>query len=621
MRRKFATVLRTIAATLVAATAPAAPAGEATIRDPHYGDALFHFYQEHYFTSLTGLMVSQHFDRVRQHADEAEILRGGLFLSYGLHREATQIFTRLLDGQASPAVADRAWFYLAKISYQRGLLPQSEQAIGRIGERLPPALQEERVLLQAQLLMGRADYAAAAKVLAAATTPGSRFARFNLGVALIRSGETARGAALLDELGRSAAADEETRSLRDRANLALGFTSLQDGQPQQARGYLERVRLDGMQSNKALLGFGWAAAEQQQPKLALVPWMELAGRDAGDAAVLEAQLAVPHAFGELGALGQSLRRYEEALAVYGRESGRLDQSVASIRAGHLIDGLLAVDRGGEMGWFRRIDRLPEMPHAGHLAPVLAEHAFQEGFKNLLDLLFLERNLRRWKDNLDALRDMLGNRRDAFAERLPAVRARQATLDVGGLAARVDALAAELARIEAQDDASALADARERELAGRLARVQSAAEHASDSTDSAALRERVRRISGALAWQQAEQFPARLWQAKKAMREIDAQLPQARARAEALARAQIGEPANFDRFAARIGALDRRIDRLLPQATELARAQQVEVQELAAAVLLRQKERLAQYSSQARFAIARLYDQAHLATDNRDEVSR
>ena len=75
MRRSIVTVLRTIAATLVAGTASAAPAGEATIRDPHYGDALFHFYQEHYFTSLTGLMVSQHFDRVRQHADEAEILQ------------------------------------------------------------------------------------------------------------------------------------------------------------------------------------------------------------------------------------------------------------------------------------------------------------------------------------------------------------------------------------------------------------------------------------------------------------------------------------------------------------------------------------------------------------------
>ncbi len=620
MRRAIATVLLSVTAT-VAGSASAAPTVEATIRDPHYGDALFHFYQEHYFTSLTGLMASQHFGRVPQHADEAEILRGGLFLSYGLHGEAGQVFARLLEGQARPSVADRAWFYLAKISYQRGLLPQAEQAIGRIGDHLPPALQDERVLLQAQLLMARGDYAAAAKVLAAATTPGSRFARFNLGVALIRSGETARGTALLDELGRSPAADEEARALRDRANLALGFTSLQDGKAQQARGYLERVRLDGMQSNKALLGFGWAAAELKQPKLALVPWIELAGRDSGDAAVLEAQLAVPHAFGELGALGQSLRLYEDALAVYAKESGRLDESVASIRAGHLIDGLLAADRGGEMGWFRRIDRLPEMPHAAHLAPVLAEHEFQEGFKNLLDLLFLERNLRRWKDNLEALRDLLENRRHAFAERLPVVRARQATLDVEGLGVRAGAIANELARIEAQGHASALADARERELAVRLARVQAAAERVGDGAEAAELRERLRRITGALAWQQAEQFPARLWQAKKAMREIDAQLPQARSRADALAQAQLGEPANFDRFAARIGALDRQIDQLLPKTTELARAQQDQVQQLAAAVLLRQKERLAQYASQARFAIARLYDQAHLAADSRNDAGR
>jgi hypothetical protein len=619
MRSSVATVLRTIAATLVAATASAAPAGDATIRDPHYGDALFHFYQEHYFTSLTGLMASQHFNRVPQHADEAEILRGGLFLSYGLHREAAQIFTRLLDGQARPAVADRAWFYLAKISYQRGLLPQAEQAIGRVGDSLPPALQEERVLLQAQLLMARADYAAAAKVLAGATTPGSRYARFNLGVALIRSGEVARGTALLDELGRGPAADEEARGLRDRANLALGFSSLQEGRPQQARGYLERVRLDGMQSNKALLGFGWAAAELQQPKLALVPWMELAGRDAGDAAVLEAHLAVPHAFGELGAFGQSLRLYEEALTVFERENGRLDESVAAIRAGRLIEGLLAADAGEEMGWFWKIDRLPVMPHAGHLAPVLAEHAFQEGFKNYRDLLFLERNLRRWKDNLDALREMLDNRRVAFAERLPELRAKEGRIDIDGLAARAEQFTAEIVRIEAQRDAAALASAKERELEARLARVREGIERAGDDAQAAELRERLRRVAGALAWQQNEQFAQRLWLAKKAMRDIDALLPQARGRAEALAQAQRDEPANFDRFAERIVGLDTRIDELLPKATELARAQQAYVQELAAAALLRQKERLAEYSNQARFAVARLYDRAHLAADSRHDA--
>jgi hypothetical protein len=619
MRAVLAFVLHVVAAALVAGPAGAAPPATATLRDPHYGDALFSFYQDRYFSSLTGLMASQHFGRVAQHADDAEILRGGLYLSYGLHREAAQVFTRLLDGNASPAVADRAWFYLAKISYQRGLPQQAEGALGRVGSHLPAALEEERQLLMAQLLMARGEYAAAAQALGAAATPASRYLRFNLGVALIRSGEVARGTALLDELGRAPAADEEARALRDRANLALGFSALQEGQPQPARNFLERVRLDSMHANKALLGFGWAAAELKQPKLALVPWMELAGREMDDEAVLEAHLAVPYAVGELGALGQSLKLYEEAIAVFDRERSRLDESVAAVRAGQLIDGLLAAGTGDEMGWFWRIDRLPDMPHAGHLAPVLAEHAFQEGFKNYRDLLFLERNLHRWKDSLDAMRDVLQHRRDAFAERLPQVRARQAGTDVDALAARAASVAEEIARIEAQGDAAALADARQRQLAARLARVRDGLAQVEDPAQREQMRERLRRVAGALSWQQAEQFAQRLWEAKKAMREIDALLPQARGRAQSLAEAQVVEPGHFDGFAARIVALDARIDQLLPRTTELARAQRAYVQELAAAALLRQKERLEQYAGQARFAVARLYDRGHLAADSHHDA--
>ena len=619
VRRALVALLNAVAALLVAGGATAAPPAGAVIRDPHYGDGLFHFYQDRYFTSLTGLMASQHFGRVSQHADEAEILRGGLNLSYGLHREAAQIFARLLEGNVAPAVADRAWFYLAKVRYQRGLPAEAEQAIGRIGGSLPPPLEEERALLHAQVLMARAEYTGAAEVLAAVRTAGSRYVRFNLGVALIRSGDVSRGTALLDELGRAPAADEEGRGLRDRANVALGFAALQEGRPEQARGFLSRVRLEGMHANKALLGFGWAAAELGQPKLALVPWMELAARDPADAAVLEARLAVPYALGELGAFGQSLHGYEEAIAVFERESSRLDDSVAAIRAGELIDGLLAADAGEEMGWLRKIDRLPAMPHAGHLAPVLAEHAFQEGFKNYRDLLFVERNLRRWKESLDALGDMLKNRRAAFAERLPQVKAKEAGIDVDGAAARAAQLAAEIARIEMQGDAAALADAKERDLAARLARVREGIERLGEDAPAAALHERLRRVAGALAWRQSEQFAQRMWQAKKAMREIDAVLPQARGRAEALALAQLDEPANFDRFAARLATLDRQIDELLPKATELARAQRQIVQELAAAALLRQKERLAEYSNQARFAVARLYDRAHLAAEIRHDA--
>ena len=77
-------------------------------------------------------MVSQHFDRVAQHADEAEVLRGGLLLSYGLHKEAGEIFAQLIEKGAAPPVRDRAWFYLAKIRYQRGFLAEAEEAMARI---------------------------------------------------------------------------------------------------------------------------------------------------------------------------------------------------------------------------------------------------------------------------------------------------------------------------------------------------------------------------------------------------------------------------------------------------------------------------------------------------------
>ena len=82
-----------------------------------------------------------------------------------------------------------------------------------------------------------------------------------------------------------------------------------------------------MQSNKALLGFGWAAAELKQPKLALVPWMELAGRDAGDAAVLEGAWRCRMRWPSSARSGSRCERYKEASRLYGRGEGRLDESV------------------------------------------------------------------------------------------------------------------------------------------------------------------------------------------------------------------------------------------------------------------------------------------------------
>ena len=606
------------------AAAADAPPPNHEIKAPYYGDALFHFFQDHYFTSVTTLMASQQFDRVSHHDDEAEILRGGMLLSYGLTKEAGQIFARLIDKGASPKVRDRAWFFLAKIRYQRGYLPEAENALAQVENNLPTALEEERILLQANLLMSHGDYTAAADVLNGMSlkASSSRYARYNLGVALLKLRETprsiARGTTILDDVGRMPAENEEFRSLRDRANVALGFSSLSEGDPTLARNYLQRVRLKSLQSNKALLGFGWAADSLKEPKLALVPWLELADRDVGDSAALEARIAVPYAFVKLGAYGQALDRYNGAISAFERENKALKESMVALRSTKWIDAMIDVNPGDEMGWFWRLGDLPDVPHAAHLSQVLAQHEFQEAFKNYRDLRFLAKNLDDWKDKLGIFDAMLATRRKAFAEHLPPVQARSGDTGIELLKKRRDAVADELAKGEEAGDGVAFADAKELDLLARVKAMRQAIEAPGADPEVVALHERVRLAAGVLSWQLAQEQTTRIWDAKKDLQRIDTELAELKRRDSELAQAQKDEPARFDAFGKRIAGLTPLLNVMIPRVASLTREQQRGLQDIAIAELTHQQERLADYTTQARFALAQLYDRAY-ATKETERV--
>jgi len=439
------------------------------------------------------------------------------------------------------------------------------------------------------------------------------YARFNLGVALIRSGDVDGGKKLFDEIGRSSMHNEELRALRDQANVALGFAALTQDDPEGAAKALERVRLQGSYSNKALLGFGWAAAAQKKPTQALVPWMELASRDPSDAAVLEARIAVPYALAEAGAYGQALARYQEAIGAYGDESKALDESIDAIRAGKLVEGLLAHNPAEDMGWFLPLDELPEMPHPGHLAPLIAQHEFQEAFKNYRDLIFLGHNLAGWQDKLGIYGDMLDHRQKAFTERLPQTRSRASELRVDGLQRQRDVLAAEFQAAEAVADGRAFANAEQRAQQAKVdaafALLAQGGEAVKDEVDLAEVNERLRRLSGALTWQLAQDFPARRWDTEKGLRDTDARLLDARQHDAALAAAEKDEPAKFGHFAQRLAELDARIKALQPRVAALSTEQQQALQDTAVTALKQQQERLVGYTNQARYAVAQLYDRA------------
>lgn len=596
---------------LIAGPVAAARPGELReIRDPHYGEVLFYFFQQQYFTALSRLMTAQHFGQFEHHADEAELLRGGMLLSYGVHLEAGRIFERLIATGAAPSVRNRAWFYLAKIRYQRGYWTEAEEALGRIEGQLSGDLEGERQILHALLLMKRGEFRQAADLLkqVAGDSPWGRYGRYNLGVALVRAGELEAGIHLLDQLGQEPARDEEMASLRDKVNVALGFSLLQADRAEQARASLERVRLTGLMTNKALLGMGWAQLALNRTERALVYWEELRQRGLLDGAVQESLLAVPFALGKLGAFRQSLDRYEEAGRIYEQEMGRIDQSIASIRAGKLADLLLREDISEEDGWFWKQQSLPDAPESRYLAQLMAGHAFQEALKNYRDLRFLIARLDRWAEDLPVYHDMLVSRQTAFRKRLPEILTLARERDNAAHAAARDRLHDSLARIIRDNDTEALANTREHEQLLRLARIDQILKQQGAGADPEAV-DRSRLLRGLMTWDLAVAFPERRWEAERSLQELDKALDDTRSWREALSNARDTMPREFDAFDVRIQALLPRLRALQARARELAAAQSAYLGHLAEVELTAQRERLATYLTQVHFAVAQIYDQA------------
>ena len=255
--------------------------------------------------------------------------------------------------------------------------------------------------------------------------------------------------------------------------------------------------------------------------------------------------------------------------------------------------------------------MPSTPHAAHLLPVLASHAFHEGLKNLHDLGFLGRNAQQWIANLVSFEDMLDNRRKAFAERLPEVLARRGAVAIAELRRQREALSEEVRKAEADADGRAYASAAERLSMARIARGRETVAQLDDE-QAGAVAYRLRLVEGALTWQLAQALPARAWEAKKGLRDSDAALAEAGAREAALSQALQTEPARLATFAQRIAALRTRLQGVMPQVLALSVEQQQGLQTLAIAELQQQQERLAVYAAQAQLAIAQIQDSAQFA---------
>jgi|HubBroStandDraft_6_1064221.scaffolds.fasta_scaffold25686_4 hypothetical protein len=586
---------------------------EIRVRDLHYGDALFYYYQHDDFEALTRLAAYEHWNRMPHHEDDAQLLMGGLYLALGMHNEAGRRFEALLKDPVPTGVRNVAWFYLAQIWYARGYLDQAAGALARVNGRMSEELEAQKELLLGNVLIHQGKLEEAIHLLSSwrGTYRWSAYARFNLGVALARSNRLADADTFLTGVGTMPVGSEELLALKDRANLALGFAYLQGNEPAKALPVLERVRLNGPYSNKALLGTGWAESALGDYQAALGPWMELRKRNVLDAAVQESFLAVPYAFGRLNANAQSAEGYESAVESFQAENGRLDEAIGRIEQGDMLKRVLQSGRGGTetFGWFWQLKNLPDAPESRYLYTVLAGNDFQEGLKNYRDLVHMGDLLERGGYDMEAYENMIDTREHAYAERLPRVDALLASGAVTQLQQRDVDLAGRLQTIEARRDVAALGTDTERDQWARIQRIEAALAGAPDTQENAELRERLALVRGVLFFHLNDAYSARLWEEHRSLKDLNLALHEAQSRWIRVEQARRNVPTNTGEFAERIAALKTRIEALETRLAATEGAQRDYLERVAVNELEDQKSRLATYQIQARFALAGMYDRA------------
>lgn len=579
------------------------------VQDPHFGEVLYYFYQEDYFPAIVRLMAARDQDRLGNHRDEAELLLGGMYLSYGHHLRAAEIFEELLADNVDGDVRDRTWFFLARIWRQRGYHDKALEALSNIAERLPGSMEAERRMLTAELMIEAGDHGDAIRLLSdwKDRTEWASYARFNLAVAMVRNGQVQDGTSILDDLGRMQPSSEELRALRDKANLALGYAYLQSHVPIAAKAPLQRVRLEGPFSNKALLGIGWADAELEDYSRAIVPWMALKDRSLLDPAVQESMLAIPYAMAKLDSISQAADHYLNAIEAFREEGARLDSMIDLLQSGQVFDTLLQGGAESTTGWSWRLDSLPEGPESRYLFHLLSRHEFQEGLKNYRDLAYLIENLDGWQDSIEVFRSMLDTRQLAYEQRLPVVEASLAAADIDGMVSRKLEFDAQLKSIEANRDILALASRNEFDLWEEITTIEQSRAANAQIPEAEAVRDKLRLLKGTLQWTLERDFKSRLAGLQREARETGEALVETQRARRKIDETMRNEPALFESFDDRVSGLKPRIEATRARLNDAMVRQRAFLQTTAVDELLAQKKRLRIYSVQARFALAAIYD--------------
>ena len=581
-------------------------------QDLRYGVALFHYFQKEYMQALTELLIAKKQGGIQGHGDNPDIMEGGFTLAYGMERYASSIFDRVLEKSTSPAAQSAAWFHIAKVRYLRRDYDAAQRAIGNMLRGDYEGLGEEPVSLRINIAIKQGDVELAERILKREKPKGEwlPYINFNIGSAWARQNNFAAAVAYLTLLDEDDYDTPEFTSLRDKAMTAAGYSLLLDQRYDDALKKFSVVKLNSYLSGRALLGYGWAAAEKEDYEEALKAWDYLRQQTLADANSQEAMIAVPYAYEKLGAEGLALERFKEAEAAYLQEIRVIDDVVENLEGDKLL-AALNIHRSQGIDWLNYARENQLSPQLTYLISLFSQEEFQTVVQELRDLLAIQETNRAWQEKTAFYSEMLEERQRNRDIKSAFVTEEALREKINEMSTKRAALAKSIEDIAANRDFFALANEEEMDLVRRVERDRKYVEALQGQGPFIEeFDEATRRYYGLLLWDVSEKFSERLWLVIKKLNALDTTISEIRRnydKVQTILREAPETAGYLQRLATANTTLVRQqgaVDKAIDEYQDKLRRQVVKV-------LRKQQGRLRVYLSQSRLSVARLYDKSRI----------
>jgi hypothetical protein len=607
--------------------APALAASTATpkdLKDLYFGEALYYAYQEDWFEAIARLdtelgqyrgLDEPALNSLFHHVDQAEFDVGDFELAYRMHYKAGRAITAVIEGNVEESIRNEAIFRLARIYFQKDQPENALRTVERIRGAVPARIREDLAFLRAHIDMANGRNVEAIRILK--DLQGEKklegFSSYNLGIALLRNGNEQNGREYLDRTGQLLSEIPSTLAIKDKSNLVLGYKLLEEKKHEGAKLVLDRVRLTGPFSNRALLGSGWADAFEGNFERALVPWSVLVTREVTDPAVQEALLAVPYAYGKLNVHGRAALLYGNALEAFGAEIDKLTASIKSIRQGNFLRALVREELKQDANWVVKLRELPDTPETYYLLELMASHDFQESFKNYFDLEALLKKLSAWQGALDAYEDLIQQRRAYYQPLLPEIDREFRLLD-SQMRLRLeqrDRIEQRLQNMLVAPRPDYLATAGERIISEQLAQLEQRL-LARNAVISPEISDRIKRLRGVLHWNIHTEYDQRFTDAHKNLRELNHEVDLLNQQYTSFVRTRQAATQSYEGYDEMIRRQRLQIETALEKTRVLMARQGHMLEIMAVTELSKRRDRLDEFQVKARFALADSYDRASKA---------